>query len=380
MAIETLDDLNQILGQCCCPMPECPVPTKQCESVHLYICGYSFPACEDITAADQCRRFATRTDSEVYAGTIDDVLQNDERWDCTFNREYITPRSVEMIDGSCVYSIEEATTFIRFEKDVEHQVYNEETEEYEFQYFYNHVSEENSVSIGGVGCSGVFQTWEISDDPAHNGTSGPIEFGGNCLFADHDVALTECDWTRTGETFTKSEAWVPSLFGVDGTGTLEKSSVFSDEILIHDELALLTFEDDANGEECAADFACDSITKARFRWVIPDTRPDQNTGLPVTFPGSYFKVTWDILEEPDGWDDETPTVFRSFHLTDQTWEWTGPGDPEDADTWKSGWYVIDPPEVPGTRRVVNIRFECYRSPRFGNKPQVTGEAVELPDP
>jgi hypothetical protein len=123
-----------------------------------------------------------------------------------------------------------------------------------------------------------------------------------------------------------------------------------------------------------------SIKKLRFRWVIPDTWTDQNTGLDVPFTGSYFKITWDILEEPDGWDDPSPTVFRSFHLSDQTWEWTGPGDPEDDDSWKSPWFEIDPPEVPGTRRVVNIRFECYRSPKYGNKPQVTGEAVELPDP
>lgn len=116
-------------------------------------------------------------------------------------------------------------------------------------------------------------------------------------------------------------------------------------------------------------FGSAALIEHRFRWVIPDT-----------WPGSYFKITWDILEEPDGWDDETPTVFRSFHLTDQTWTWVGPGDPEDADSWKSDWYVIEPPEVAGTRRVVNVRFECYKSAKFGVKPQVTGEAVELPDP
>jgi hypothetical protein len=118
-----------------------------------------------------------------------------------------------------------------------------------------------------------------------------------------------------------------------------------------------------------------SLVQPRFRWVIPQ---DWSPGMPV--PGSHFKVTWDILEEPDGWDAPEPTVFRSFHLQDQTWVWTGPGDPEVEDSWKSGWYIIPPPDVPGTRRVVNIRFECYNSTKFGDRPQVTGEAVELPDP
>jgi hypothetical protein len=62
----------------------------------------------------------------------------------------------------------------------------------------------------------------------------------------------------------------------------------------------------------------------------------------------------------------------------QTWDdWEGPGDPEDADSWKSGWYEIDPPEEPGEVRVVNIRFECYQGP-YGNKPQITGEAYDIP--
>lgn len=41
--------------------------------------------------------------------------------------------------------------------------------------------------------------------------------------------------------------------------------------------------------------------------------------------------------------------------------------------------LVDPPDISGQRRVVNLRFECYRSP-YGNKPQVYGEAVELDPP
>lgn len=109
-----------------------------------------------------------------------------------------------------------------------------------------------------------------------------------------------------------------------------------------------------------------TFTLSRFRWQIH-----------IDWIGSYFKITWDILDEPDGWDDPSPVVSRSFFLTDQTWKWTGPGNPEDAedDSWFSPWYEIPLPEVAGNRRIVNIRFECYTSARLGNKPQVMGEAI-----
>lgn len=111
-----------------------------------------------------------------------------------------------------------------------------------------------------------------------------------------------------------------------------------------------------------------TLVKARFRWVIPQ---DWSPGMAV--PGSYFKITWDIATYP------TDPEAEISYIQDLTWEWTGPGDPEDEDSWKSGWYEIDPPGEPGERKIVNIRYECYRSPQFGNKPQITGDAEDISD-
>lgn len=138
-----------------------------------------------------------------------------------------------------------------------------------------------------------------------------------------------------------------------------------------------------------------NLITRRFRWV-----------LPADYSGAYFKRTWDILDEPDGWDatvndpdaelpEELPPGMteeewwadhqvsdpaapdRTFFLRDQVWEWTRPLDPG---PWYSPWFVIPPPVLPGRRRVVNRRRECWRSARFGVKPEVDGEGVELPDP
>lgn len=95
------------------------------------------------------------------------------------------------------------------------------------------------------------------------------------------------------------------------------------------------------------------LTKVRYRWRIP-----------TTHLGSYFKITWDILNEPVGWDDEgipleeRPVAFRERDLTV---EWAGPGtgDEEDPSWLSGGWYELAVPDFEGERRIVNIRFECY---------------------
>lgn len=189
-----------------------------------------------------------------------------------------------------------------------------------------------------------------------------------------------------------------------------------------------------------------SIQKTRYRWEIPvvGTINDPAATLPATpdplpegqteaewqaewwsthqvdqrWQGSYFKITWDVLTEPIGWDDTIndpdyvppipndppepiPQVPRPgrparSYVQDLTWEWTGPGtqvpnpilnealevtnqaaiDAAMA-TWLSPWYMLEIPGEPGTRRVVNIRFECYGPTPYGNKPQTTGEGVDL---
>lgn len=127
----------------------------------------------------------------------------------------------------------------------------------------------------------------------------------------------------------------------------------------------LVFPDDATAGSPIASSSIDlsgpvtlALTKARYRWEVP-----------ANYPFKYLKVTWDILEEPDGWDDPSPTVNRSFYAEDLTWEWV------DGDDEESPWQEIPFPEVAGERRIVNVRYEVYRSAKLGSLPIAVGEAV-----
>ena len=119
-------------------------------------------------------------------------------------------------------------------------------------------------------------------------------------------------------------------------------------------------------------FACLLVQFVRYRWKIP-----------TDFTGTYFKITWDEVFFPQGYDpDDSNSPQPSPLNRDLTATWEGPGDLEDPQSWEaSDWRTLNPPDQPGESRVVNVRFQCYRSPDFGNKPQITGEAFDLdPEP
>lgn len=121
--------------------------------------------------------------------------------------------------------------------------------------------------------------------------------------------------------------------------------------------------------------------KMRFRWKVPVEPP-----LSTAVVGTYYKITWDVVFEPKGWDDTVddpdydppdeepeggyppvPQVpkpgrpSRSFFQQDQTWEWSGASDR------RSPWFVIPVPQEEGAYRVYNIRHTGFRS-KYGTKP------------
>lgn len=94
--------------------------------------------------------------------------------------------------------------------------------------------------------------------------------------------------------------------------------------------------------------------------------------IPTSHGGSKFYITYDIAEFPE---DGDPSLVSQDNVV----EWTGPGTGSSSDpSWLTPWVEIDPPTDPGERRIVNIRFTCYSGTRYGSKPQVMGEALEIP--
>lgn len=103
--------------------------------------------------------------------------------------------------------------------------------------------------------------------------------------------------------------------------------------------------------------------KVRFRFRIP-----------ITHTGTKFFFTYDIADFPDDGDP-------SFASQDNVIEWTGPGTGDQSDpSWLTDEIEITPLAVPGERRVVNIRYTCYSGTKYGVKPQVMGEVLDMPPP
>jgi len=135
--------------------------------------------------------------------------------------------------------------------------------------------------------------------------------------------------------------------------------------------------------------AAATATRSRRKWTVP-----------TTHLGTYYRVMWNVIEEPEGWDAtindpeitppyplpegwEHPQIpdpeapARSWVSEDLEWTWEGaaynPEGPPD-ETRVSPWQVIDAPSTPGIRRIVNIRVWCYRGP-YGSLPQTVGEQL-----
>lgn len=265
MKIETLDDWNGVLTGCgCCPMPVCPVPTTECQSLD----GFG-----------QVGHAVYHIPTQTYYRTI----------------------RTDYADGG-FYQVESPSA--------------------------------HWTELGGVWIEPV--DLQYTDGDPKTGTATETKSNPVDIDASRSASIAAMESGANWATMTKGDSC---------SSTREDLIPFGFNPAYH---VYAVF--------------------SRYRWIIPDT-----------WPGSYFKLTWDLVFFPEGYDPEDPGSPQPSPVESNTWTWPGPGDPEDEDSWKSGWYENPIPSEPGENRVVNLRFECYKSAKFGVKPQVAGEAVDLPE-
>ena len=350
MPIEILEDWNAILEQCCCPMPECPLPVIECKGISASAQpdGYFDP---DATEWIIYRKL---TEKVELSGSYDDGFGTTITANGHETQTYENPGwfagSINNIGSGC-YVWENAT------------VYTCSTALSQ--------TTSSSISTTTVTRTDLFGTLIPDSDPP--------EYYDVCAWRDRIFT----DYVDPGTPDTEEFFGGVSItsYGFPGGFTYSTTYSFPQTFaewksgVLDEVIAKIAIAD----ESCWVEGACQSTLS-----ISPDTpaNPSQIVGvsmhavrfrfvIPSEFTGAYFKVTWDVAFFPTGGG------AASAILENQTWEWTGPGDPEVEDSWVSEWFDLDPPSEEGAARVVNIRYECYRTPQFGNKPQITGEGVDF---
>lgn len=388
MVIETLEDWNTRLGYCgCCEMPSCPTPEQECQDMsgEASVTGcapFVQPAGEPTDDLPTIYKTKTAISGDRYTGngwgyqsgpgTGDisgevkyTVVANwsnilGEPQDITASADINThnwPSTGDCSGDSFTGSAGNAP--LPFDVDYDAGTEATTCEATEWKVATNHTSS-SGTEPDLLGCPGPFSSdektaWDYQWEEITDGAK----------LTDEETK----DGLRTKAVTDMASSW-PST--PEGNGCI--ASYVTTWPTIGD---IGEWPDCPDGPPSAS--ATTTLTKSRYRWKIP-----------ASWTGTYFKITWDIVFFPDGWDatiddpdyvppdplpDPPPPIPQipdpdatppSFISEDLTYEWTG-GDRT------SGWYEIDVPTEEGESKVMNVRFLCYRSP-YGSKPQTTGDA------
>lgn len=399
--VETLNEWNSILGNgCCCSMPECPAPTLECQSVSgtALPSGFMNPDDEDWriypiwTFTDTFSYSESVTDTHCAGGTFE-VVSGSGSGNYTFTQTNTATEGGSdvaeiQIGGSgegCFYSAPDLIDSCGGSSS-----WTRET----FEDWCLSCYGTGNVTASGVDPSvtttivGEF----VGGEPDGAGGSYPdcwFKFTststdhyrchsctpGYCDGADTDTPTTNTYYDSdfgdlgsnggTWDTYTEGDGEyqgaVPWSVWLDNCrGVIEGHLDFETEACLASECSSLT-EHPAEAPAAGNDLVSLTLRKFRYRVAIP-----QN------FEGEYYKVEWD--------EGEFPAEGDAVLLAKRSWEWAGPGDPENPDSWVSGWYEVDPPDMRGQRRVVNLKFQCYHGTTYGARMQKSGEQYDFENP
>lgn len=369
--IETLANWNAHLG-CCCGMPECPEPIPCSSTYEVSLCGVAvYDGGEGVPYVGVLCASAATTAS----------LSSDTGW-----VEYAPGAEFREIESKTLTHVQEREHPIAFPGQAcGALLYTSGSYDYSFQQqgrtdgVTDYDWTETTTAAPGTDASS--SVWPGVNDvaPGYIGYPGgdPEGFPEDTTVDVYPgVAIPQGgSWVDAGETMTWTRT---SYLGWDTI-----SIAYSTPYRIASARTALG-EQSPDFPPCSSGLASalyeaspvssedDRVTAASITHAAVQYR------VPTTHAGTYFKALFDVLDEPEGWETADPDP-RSFHATDVPREWEGPGTgPQDDPSWELGApYLIEPPSTPGTRRIVNFRYWCYRGP-YGSKPQLMGDQVTLP--
>jgi hypothetical protein len=370
--IETVEEWNTRLGYCgCCPMPVCPQLVGVAEQKTASACGFRFPFYHpSITTEDKARFFKTATEAMRYE-EADTYASSQAYRDTTAtysaskNTERISTK--EKVSGVCEIShvTEQNQLSYNFSEVADNPGEWEDDDLIPYHETVEIDSEYLKVDGTVITNSGTRTEYNAMADPTTTITDYFVGFPSFNFF---NLSLNSWDYEPLATRFTLQ----PGIFG-ETPNTLW-SVEFADEIT----------PEEIDAEVEAMDWAntgFSGVSAKRFNGSSPSTSIYRKLRfrfrIPNTHLGSKFTITYDVAEFPE--DEE---VDPSFVSQDNVVEWTGPGNQEDpdGDSWLTPWVELNPPEISGERRIVNIRYTCYTGTKYGVKPQVMGEAFEPPAP
>ncbi len=366
MKIETLSELNSILDGCgCCTMPICEYPpTAQIEAYTIYLCGVS-PNMTRVTPSSTSE--ALEEDIILYShytwslssGPTDTTLQDGS---ASENGTYTPEPKVQEFCGARRVDASFSYTNTVYYDSSKTQAQTLEEASYSI----------NTISVPGT-LSGTISLIEYdtsgnitsdTTDPSSFAYSGPQTEGtitdpawtigvSTATLTYNDDGIILSDWegnatftfvdvytqfSATAELFDAEIAdpfWLPAFSSSIANVTLIKAS---------DNTRIIS----ANA------------TRGKYRWKIPSSHT-----------GSYFRVDWDEVFYPVGWDSEEIGAPVPI-VTPRSVEWTGPGNT--ADTNDASWFTVwsnvvkVPNNLEGTIFLRNVLYKCYRSTQFGSAP------------
>lgn len=384
--IEALEDWNERLEQCgCCAMPVCPEPQIECESKNITLqpCGLTAEqwfvqlgggAAEGLVPCEDAgKRWMAATASSNETVSFDQTIGGQPDYSYTETQEF---------GCSWTKGWEDDEEWVEGEQCEEHgrvcggQEQSNAMAAYSFESTTQDgewvVTESGSGSVSGVGSTTNVVLTTTSTEPDFESTTRTVSIATRCP---SNFPAIDVQWTGSGFLEEGGQTYEDSGGGIESTTTEE----WTYSISLSEPVDVSAMQIEANLRfgrmTCYPGAACVAMreieftecgdpleevedspvnwveTRVRYRWVVPEEHA-----------GSYFKIEWDEIFFPAGWDSGEPGAPLP-EVTPKSWEWSG-GDRESA--WSMETAV--PEGERGSVEVCNVRWICYRSP-FGSKPQ-----------